>query len=401
MKVLHVIPSLGPLRGGPSFSVPAMVRGLARAGIEVHIATTDDNGPGHLDVPLGKPVVQDGVTHWYFRRQVQLYAVSLPLTSWLIRHVRNYDLVHIHALFSYATLPATLCAILNHKPYIIRPLGTLNRWGRQQRRPRLKKLSFHMLERHILARANAVHFTSEQEHNQAKELNIPMKPVIVPLGITPIPVDELPAPGMFRTRYPHFAGKTLLMFLGRLDRIKGLELLLPAFAHVRESRPDVALILAGKGAQEYEDYLKTMVRSLGIEQDVAFPGFLSGEQKQAALVDSDMFILPSSFESFSIATIEAMDAGLPVIISDQVGIAHEVGRAGAGIVVPCNQERLADAIMQLVTDSSEQQRLAANGRKLVQEHFSLDATTRALVDVYQKIITTPTGSNHLETVQFL
>ena len=106
IRVLHVIPSVGPLRGGPSVTMRLMARGLARAGCEVHVATTDDDGPGRLEVPLGVPVVDEGVTYRHFRRQTRFYGFSWPLTRWLARHVRDYDLVHAHALFSYATLPA-------------------------------------------------------------------------------------------------------------------------------------------------------------------------------------------------------------------------------------------------------------------------------------------------------
>src|SRR5437762_2322947 len=130
-KVLHVIPSVGPLRGGPSEVIRTMVRGLAETGLEVHVATTDDNGRGRLDVPLGVPVPEDGATYWYFSRQTRFYNFSWPVSRWLAGHVQQYDLVHIHALFSYTTLPAAVYSRRLGVPYIIRPLGTLNRWGMQ------------------------------------------------------------------------------------------------------------------------------------------------------------------------------------------------------------------------------------------------------------------------------
>src|ERR1700735_4553184 len=94
-KILHVIPSVGTLRGGPSVMVRSLARSLSEAGFEAHIATTDDNGPERLAVPRGVPVVQQGVTYWYFQRQTRFYIFSWPLTSWLARHVPEYDLVHI------------------------------------------------------------------------------------------------------------------------------------------------------------------------------------------------------------------------------------------------------------------------------------------------------------------
>src|SRR2546422_889665 len=98
------------LRGGPSVLVRTLASGLSRAGIETHIATTDDNGPERLRVPLGVPVVQEGVTYWYFSRQTRFYTFSWPLAHWLARHIPEFDLVHIHALFSFAALPAAFWA---------------------------------------------------------------------------------------------------------------------------------------------------------------------------------------------------------------------------------------------------------------------------------------------------
>src|SRR5437867_1461685 len=180
MKALHVIPSVGAVRGGPSVMVRTLAPGLAEGGVESHIATTDDNGPDRLDVPCGGPVVETGVTYWHFRRQSRFYTFSWPLTTWLARNVGNYDVVHIHALFSYAASPAAYWARRRGVPYVVRPLGVLNRWGMANRRPALKKLSFRWIERPILREAAMIHFTSEQERAEAMDLDIGTRSVIIP-----------------------------------------------------------------------------------------------------------------------------------------------------------------------------------------------------------------------------
>ena len=235
IRVLHVIPSVGPLRGGPSVTMRLTARGLARAGCEVHVATTDDDGPGRLEVPLGVPVLDEGVTYRHFRRQTRFYGFSWPLTRWLARHVRDYDLVHAHALFSYATLPAAYCARQAGVPYVIRPLGVLNRWGITQRRPWLKRLSFPIVERRILAGADRIHFTSEQERTEAAELGVSQRGVVIPLGIDLDQFEELPARGWLRARAPHLDGRPVALFLSRIDPKKGLDLLLRALAVVRRA----------------------------------------------------------------------------------------------------------------------------------------------------------------------
>src|SRR3954447_12945346 len=129
MRVLHVIPSVAAVHGGPSVMLEQMARGLSQTGIDIHIATTDDDGAGRLNVPYGEAVLHGGVIYWYFPRQTRFYKYYRPLSAWLSRHVTDYQVVHIHALFSRASLAAAYWARRRGVPYMVRPLGTLNRWG--------------------------------------------------------------------------------------------------------------------------------------------------------------------------------------------------------------------------------------------------------------------------------
>src|SRR5438552_8807806 len=152
--------------------VANLARSLHREGIDTHVATTNDDGPRRSDVRCGEPVLQDGVKYWYFPRQTRFYAVSWPLATWLAAHVSEFDVVHIHALFSFATLPAAFWANRRHVPYIVRPLGTLSEWGMKNRRPWLKTLSFRFIESVVLKHAALVHYTSNQERREAERLHV-------------------------------------------------------------------------------------------------------------------------------------------------------------------------------------------------------------------------------------
>ena len=146
MRVLHVIPSIAVFRGGPSKVIRLMAEGLAECGIGVDVGTTDDNGASRLTVPLGVPVREGKVTYLYFSRQVRAYNCSLPLSLWLWRHAGDYDLIHIHTVFSYASTAAAITAKAKAVPYVVRPLGVLNRWGFDNRKPLLKRVSFAVVE---------------------------------------------------------------------------------------------------------------------------------------------------------------------------------------------------------------------------------------------------------------
>ena len=384
MRVLHVIPSVSSKRGGPSVAVRRMAEGVAALGATVDIATTDDDGAGHLDVPLGVPVEARGVRVWHFRRQSHFYAFSWPLTRWLARHVANYDVVHIHALFSYAMIPAALSARRAGVPYIVRPLGTLNEYGVTQRRPWLKRLSLGLIERPLLRGAAVVHYTAEQERIEAARSGITFPHVVLPLGIE-LEGGEPPPPDAFARRFPEVAGRRLLLFLSRLDRKKGLDLLLPAFAEARKQFPDAMLVIAGSGEADYEAKLRAEAAALGLEGAICWTGFLEGEAKREALAAAELLVLPSYSENFGVAVVEAMAAGLPVIVSDQVAIHREISEADAGVVVPCAVEPLAEAMIAAL---AEPERAAAQGtqaRDLAQRLFSLEACARQLHELYQTL----------------
>ena len=377
-KILHVIPSVGPQRGGPSVLMRTLARALSQTGMEVHVATTDDNGPGRLPVPHGLPQHEDGATFWYFPRQTRFYTFSWPLTQWLARHVSEFDLVHIHALFSYAALPAALLAHRAGVPYIVRPLGTLNRWGVRNRRPWLKQLSFRVLESRILAAAAGIHYTCEQERVEAGELGVSANPLIIPNAVE-LPTREICPPHAL----PH--GRKVILFLSRFDRKKGLDLLFAAFARLRTGCPGVVLVLAGTGDPELVASLKSDADRLGIAADVVWAGFLTGEDKWAALGAADVFVLPSYSENFGIALVEALACGCPVVLSDQVGIHREISRAEAGLVIPCRVEELAAAILNVLTDAALRRRMSENGVRLARRQFSIEAVSRQLAAAYAAV----------------
>ncbi len=364
-----------------------VTRGLSQEGIETHVATTDDNGPETLQVPCGVPVVQEGVTYWYFHRQMRPYTFSWPLAVWLARHVSEFDVLHIHALFSFATLPAAFWARRRGVPYIVRPLGTLNEWGMKNRRPRLKKLSFRLLERRVLAHAALVHYTSDQERLEAEKLQVTAAAAVIPNAVPDS--SGVSVAGRFRAAHPQLKGRRLILFLSRIDAKKGLDLLLRAFATVRQQVPGAALVVAGDGQAGFVSGLKVEAASLGIASDVHWVGFLADEEKQSTLADAELFVLPSYSENFGIAVVEAMAAGVPVIVSDQVGIHREIAQAQAGLVVSCHEAELASALVQLLHDPTLGRSMGENGKSLARRHYSSDALTHRLIGLYNEIALPP------------
>ncbi len=384
MKVLHVIPSVGPARGGPSVVLRTMARGLVRAGVKIDVVATDDNGTDRLEVPHGEPVAADGARYFYFPRQTRFYNFSWPLASWLSRHVGDYDLLHIHGLFSYAAIPAAYCARRREVPYVVRPLGVLNRWGMRNRRPWFKKISFPVIEKPILKNAAVVHYTAEEERMQAAELGVRQSACVIANAVEAPQPGRIPAHRL-RAEYPRLADRLVILFCSRLDPKKGLDILLPAFVEVRARHPRAMLAIAGDGDPTYAGRLRRQAARLGVASDIVWLGYLSGEAKWAAMAGADLFVLPSYSENFGVAVVEAMACGLPVIVSDQVAIHREISESQAGLVVPCDKAMLAGALASLIENEELRRAMGASGRQLAEEKFSPGATTQKLLAMYRQI----------------
>jgi glycosyltransferase involved in cell wall biosynthesis len=241
----------------------------------------------------------------------------------------------------------------------------------------LKKWSYRLIESRILKGAAAIQYTCEQEADEARDLGVPDTGIVVP---NPVDLCGVPLAGPPTAQHP----APTLLFLSRLDPKKGLELLLAAFARVRGPYPDTILVIAGEGPTAFVDGLKQQSRQLGVESSVVWAGFLQGEAKSRALAQADMFVLPSHSENFGVAVVEAMGAGLPVVISDQVGIHREVATASAGLVAECTVDSLEAALLQMLGDPALRAGMAKRAVELART-FSRAAVAQQFAEVYARI----------------
>jgi glycosyltransferase involved in cell wall biosynthesis len=174
----------------------------------------------------------------------------------------------------------------------------------------------------------------------------------------------------------------MVLFLSRLDPKKGLDILIPALAKLAQRRDDFTLVLAGSGDEAYTSQVQHLVTAYGLHNRTIFPGFVQGEEKWQLLREADVFVLPSYQENFGIAVVEALTAGLPVIISHRVNICREIVEAGAGLVTDLVPETLASTIDQLLSHPSLRQEMGQKGRQLASARFSWDASVSEMQRVY-------------------
>ena len=228
----------------------------------------------------------------------------------------------------------------------------------------------------------ATHFTSKAEWDEAAALGIPLRGVVIPLGVE----ESAPANRETLLRdFPALEGRQRLLFLSRLDPKKNLEGLLRAFAELQHWRAQASLLIAGDGPAAYVAMLKELARSLGIARHVVWLGHVEGPRKSAAFAAADVFVLPSFSENFGIAAVEALLAGLPCVLGEGIAIAKDVEEAGAGVVTAPEPKAIARALEQLLGDDTLRRDMGARGKAFAECHYSIRAMAEQLVTLYKDV----------------
>lgn len=381
-RVLHVIPAVAARYGGPSRAVFGMCRALQERRIETTIATTDADGPGALTVPLGAPTIFDGVSTIFFRRQwSERFKYSRPMARWLDRHVKEFDAVHIHAVFSHVCLAAGRACQMHGVPYIVRPLGSLDPWSLRHR-PLGKQVLLRMAAGRMLQAAAVVHYTTSEEQRLA-EAELTLGPgAVVPLGIDSELLDEggLEPEGDLEIGV---ADTPYILALGRLHEKKGLELLIDGFreAVAGPGLPGWRLVIAGDGEPSYVAQLQA--RAAGLRDRVIFSGWLDGRRRVAVLRRASVVAAPSHQENFGLSVVEALACAVPVVVSPQVNLAAEIAEAGAGWVASRDCSVLAAVLREAMRYGDERARRGRAGRDLVRRRFTWASVGEQLHAMYQ------------------
>lgn len=391
MRILHVIPSVSPVRGGPSQAVLEVVCALNRIdGVEAEIATTNDNGPDLLDVSLARRIEFLGAPAWFFRRfsprfgPIREFAYSHGLGRWLARRIANYDLIHVHAFFSYASTAAMRLAQLRDVPYLVRPLGLLCAWSLRQSAMR-KRVYLGLIERANLNGSRGLEFTSEQELEEATPLGLRAPGFVLPFGLgLPVPIPD--AGLRLRKQIGVAPEEPIILFLSRLHPKKGLHHLIEALERIASR--NFSVVVAGSGTKDYEAAVQAQVARGALRDRVHFIGFAEGETKQMLLQGADVFALTSHSESFAIAVMEAMAAGTPVLVTPGVPLAAIVRKFDTGWVTELEKEEIAHAVeraLDSVADHSQKTARSVRCRALA-ANFEWGKIAARTYNVYEAVL---------------
>jgi glycosyltransferase involved in cell wall biosynthesis len=372
VRLLHVVPTYLPARryGGPIFAVHGLCKALAARGHEVHVLTTNVDGPGVSDVPLDTAVDMDGV-------RVQYHASPFPRLYWsprmreaLAGHAAGYDLVHIHSIFLWPTYAAARAAGRAGVPYVISPRGMLVKELIRQKSRVVKGAWLRLVERRNFTRAAAIHFTSQREWDDAGETGMPLpSPFVIPNG------TDLP------TLLNVDRQNDLLVSIGRINWKKGLDRLIEAAALL----PGVRLVIAGNDEEALVPRLRKLALSRGIGERVTFAGPLDPAERDDLLARATLFILPSLSENFGNVILEALAMETPVVVTPEVGLAADIARDGTGLVANGEPRALAAAIDSLLHDPRRRAAMGSQGRRVVGERYTWEDVARRMEEAYERL----------------
>jgi len=390
MRILFISATFPPRAyGGVTAASYHLARHLVAAGHRVTVFTTDyGSRSSRIQDPLDVSNLT-GLEIRYFMNvsnslaQKRLF-VPVRMLSELKADLARYDLAHLH---DFRSLPGI---VLHHYclkygiPYVVQAHGSLMT-GFQ--RGIEKSLFDRFWGRSILMDAAKLVATTQAEYGQYTDVGVPpSKVAIIPNGVDTEQYNSLPEKGQLHRRLGLPTGRKLVLFLGRIHRTKGLELLLDAFRLLRVERRDVDLVIAGPD-DGYLGNTRRIAQKYGIGENVHFVGTVSGATKLETYVDSDVFVLPSSYEIFGLVLFEAMLCGLPVILTENCGTAPIITENRLGHVVPGgNSEALCRMIAEVLAKPGAERARIERARTFVRSNLAWEIVAGRMAAMYESLL---------------
>ena len=387
MKILHVVPSFAPCfsHGGVVNASYQIAKKQVEAGHEVSVYTTD-SCKERLKFENNYNVDVDGIKVFYFKNISNTFknkaTIDTPhaLIRYLKKTVSNFDIIHIHEHRHSLAIATHRYAMKNNIPYVLQAHGSVLPFFQKEK---LKDIFDKLWGFDILHDASRVFALTEVEKEQYLKMGVSEDKIeIVPLGINLNEYNNLPCKGGFKSKYNIKEEDKLILFLGRIHEIKGLDLLINAFAKIPNDNVRLAIIGGDYG---FKETLEKLIEENSLTGKVIFPGVLTGRDKIEALVDCDIFVMPSRYESFTTSGLEAMACSKPLVLTKNNHI-HTWVRDNTGLVCEFRDDDLAECLKRLLNDEKLCETFGATGQKLIEERHDWNKIEKQISTIYMKCI---------------
>lgn len=387
MKILHISPSYYPAVqfGGPIQSVHLLNQALIQQGIIVEVLATNAGLTDRADIPIRKKLLIDTVPVTFLPFiGYEHYNFSISFLKKVFQEVPRFEIVHITAVWNFPVLAAALACLWYKIPFILSPRGTLYPETIAHRSSFIKKLYYSIIAGIPVRKATMLHFTTKDEATKVREhLKLSNPYCIIPNGLD---LSAILLGSKTETESTQQLPEKYLLFIGRIDRKKGLDIFLPAFARIVSEFPDLQLVIAGPDNENYSQHLKEQARELGIINRLLFTGTLAGPAKWNAYRKAEAFILTSYSENFGMTVAEAMACHCPVFISDKVALAEYIQNPPAGFVCQTTIDSIERELRFLLQNPSLAAERAQKAVEIVQKEFDIQAIAGKFISTYQSIL---------------
>ncbi len=386
MKILIVTTYMSPIYGGITKVVEETLEALGKQKeITVDLLTTNAKLESDPNCPVNTWIQEEGYRVRYHKciyRDDLIFSFSLLRYLW--NHVEEYDIVHIHTIFS--PLISVACNICQIKgmPYVITPHGILEPWSLNYKKGK-KEIYYKLLDKNNLKKASALQAIASVEKSNLHSLDVNKELFYVPNGLNAEEFSSLPSADIFTEKFPETKGKTLILFLGRMNPKKGLDLLAPAFAKVKQKYPQLHLVVAGPDKIGFLPTVKKYFQQSNCIEDVTFTGMLTGEIKYAALSAAQIYIAPSYSEGFSMSILEGMASNCACVITTGCNF-PEAKEANVAKVVDISVDNIVQSLLWCLDNPQESQNMAIEARKFILNNYTWQEIAKKLIDAYQKIL---------------
>lgn len=383
MRILHVIRTLNPGSGGPPRVAVRLCAGQAAMGHDVRILThrlTDSAEDFRAMTRLLRgfervtveQIPSEGLLERMFATQARPY---------LRRLVAGADIVHLHDVWDSLVRTAASYATRAGKPYVLQPNDSLNPWALNHKRWK-KSAALALAYRRMIEGSAALLFGHREEQRLASQSGFRIRPVVAGLGgVFQAEVEPSPEPNRFYQRVRALRGRPFVVFLSRFHPKKGMDFLAEGFAIAARRVPELQLVVIGRDEGAEADFVARVARHR-LTDRVHVVGPMHGAAKWEAYRDAVCFCLPSRDEAFTVAIVEALSCGLPVVISEACHF-DEVGEYGAGSIVPLAADRIGEALTRLCLDRGLRDRMSRNARRLFEDRLRFDSVPDEVLEIYR------------------
>jgi len=386
MKVLHLV-GFYPEIGGPFSVIKELLIKLSQKGISIKVLSPIPKNYDKeklifiKDLPFEVEYIEEQLPRFI------MPSFSLKFISRIKELHRNYDLIHLAGIFDFYSIPVVSMDL----KFIYSSHGTFMKEAYKMMKLKKMKKDFYMniIGKKILKKAKFIHLLTQEEKEQFLEFypEFENKVRIIPNGLDLSQFEIDLNKSDLINKYPQLKNKKIILFLSRINWIKGLDILIPAFAKLYNEDKNYHLLIVGKDDGDgYEKKVRQWVNDYGLIDAVTFTGLLTGKDKLMAFYGSDLFVLPSYSENFGVAVVEAMACGIPIVVSDKVGISREIIQYNAGTIVKTNVEDVYNGIKNVFSNLDKAKEMALNGKKMVHNLYDINKVADEMIKMYQEAI---------------